>query len=110
MVNSRNVPASFMPIITIERSESCATRKLTLCTDFGISLNEVSGKFAGHVLGSTDLSSAEYRARKVIVQQVERWCEAHEISQKKVVYKNEWAPILYKYEVNVCPYEFYSLC
>ena len=82
----------------INRSETCATRKLTQCTDFGVSMNEVTNKFAG--AGAPDLTPAEFRARKAIVQQVGRWSDAHANDSKAMIYKNEWAPILYKYEAS----------
>ena len=83
----------------INRSETCATRKLTQCTDFGVSMNEVTNKFSG--IGAPDLSPAEFRARKAIVGQVKRWVDMNANAPKQVVYKNEWAPILYKYEASV---------
>ena len=83
----------------IDRSESCATRKLLQCTDFGVYVNEVTDKFVNGS-GSTDLTPAEFRARKAIVTQVMRWCEKNEKSSKQFVPNNEWAAILYKYEAS----------
>ncbi|VDB94537.1 unnamed protein product [Peniophora sp. CBMAI 1063] len=60
-------------------------------------MNNISNKFAGDE--APDLTSAEFRARKAIVQQVEKWCDDHANEPKARIYKNQWSPILYKYEI-----------
>ena len=84
----------------INRSETCATRKLTQCTDFGVSVNEVTSKLTTSN-GSTDLTPDEFRARKAIITQVMRWCDDNSKRRKKLIYNNDWAPILYRYEASM---------
>ncbi|KAI0634945.1 hypothetical protein C8Q77DRAFT_1216935 [Trametes polyzona] len=81
----------FSPNMMINRSETCATRKLTQCTDFGVSMNDISSKFQRGPENAPDLTRQEYFARKTVVEQVAN-CKTAKI------YNNEWAPILYKYE------------
>ena len=84
----------------INRSETCATRKLVQCTDFGVSMNDVTQKFYGHPDNAPDLTKEEFMARRLILDRVSFWCE----TQADLKYDAEWAPILYKYEV--CRYFF----
>ncbi|KZV65583.1 hypothetical protein PENSPDRAFT_655633 [Peniophora sp. CONT] len=89
--------AGFMPIMMIDRSETCATRKLLQCTGLGVYFNDVSDKFAGN--SARDLYPAEFKARKAIVRQVERWCDSNKKARKHVIPNNEWTPILHKFEI-----------
>ncbi|KAL1720417.1 hypothetical protein EV715DRAFT_272008 [Schizophyllum commune] len=85
----------FSPNMMINRSETCATRKLVQCTDFGVSMNDVTQKFYGHPDNAPDLTKEEFMARRSILDQVSFWCETH----ADLKYDAEWAPILYKYEI-----------
>ncbi|KAI5827868.1 hypothetical protein K523DRAFT_321819 [Schizophyllum commune Tattone D] len=85
----------FSPNMMINRSETCATRKLVQCTDFGVSMNDVTQKFYGHPDNAPDLTKEEFMARRLILDQVSFWCETH----ADLKYDAEWAPILYKYEI-----------
>ncbi|KAI0034879.1 hypothetical protein K488DRAFT_44623, partial [Vararia minispora EC-137] len=89
---------SFSPNMMINRSETCAARKLTQCTDFGVSMNDVTGKFQQGPDNAPDLTRAEYFARKKVVEQVAQWCDDN-ADKPEVIYKNEWAPILYRFEI-----------
>ncbi|TFK80083.1 hypothetical protein K466DRAFT_592048 [Polyporus arcularius HHB13444] len=88
----------FSPGMMVNRSETCATRKLTQCTDFGVSMNDISSKFARGPANAPDLSPADFMARKSVVDQVADWCDANAGKPGKV-YRNEWAPILYNFEI-----------
>ncbi|KAL1740440.1 hypothetical protein HDZ31DRAFT_47505 [Schizophyllum fasciatum] len=79
----------------INRSETCATRKLTQCTDFGVSMNAVTSKFYRNPADAPDLTRQEFMARKIVIDQVLDWAEKNPNRRSG----DDWAPILYKYEI-----------
>jgi len=85
-------------MMMVNTSETCATTKLIQCRSFGISMNDVSGKFMKSPDASPDLSEEEFKARKIVMGQVDAWCIANE-EKPEMIYQNRWAPILYKYEI-----------
>lgn len=92
-----------MPIMMIDRSETCAARKLLQCTGLGVYANDVSDKFAGN--SARGSYPDEFKARKVIVRQVERWSDSNKKVRKHVIPDNEWTAILHKFEassISVC--------
>ncbi|KAJ7084855.1 hypothetical protein B0H15DRAFT_923535 [Mycena belliarum] len=76
-------------MMMVNTSGTCATTKLTQCRSFGISMNDVGGKFARDPEHATDLGLDDFLARKDVIRQVEQWAETT---------RTEWAPILYLYE------------
>jgi len=82
----------------LNRSETCATRRLSQCWGFGISMNDVSQKFYGDPEDATDLSPEDFFARKAVIEEVEKWCDEME-DKPELIYQNKWTPILYLYEV-----------
>jgi hypothetical protein len=64
----------------------------------GISMNDVSRKFERRPEDAPDLAKDEFMARKMVVNQVMKWCEDNQ-GKPELIYRNEWAPILYRYEV-----------
>ena len=81
----------------INRSETCATRKLLQCRDFGVYENDVSRKFEQDEI--PDLPKDHFDERKRVAKVVQKWVEEHEGKEPQLIYKNEWTPILYNYEV-----------
>ncbi|KAJ7491026.1 hypothetical protein FB451DRAFT_1023002, partial [Mycena latifolia] len=79
----------FNPMMMVNTSGTCATTRLTQCRDFGISMNDVTGKFYRDPGRATDLSLVDFMARKDVIEQVDKWAEET---------NKEWAPILYLYE------------
>ncbi|KAJ6507618.1 hypothetical protein DFH09DRAFT_1050428 [Mycena vulgaris] len=71
-------------------SGTCATTRLTQCRNLGIYMNDVTSKFNRDPERTTDLSLEDFMARKAVIEQVGRWSEDT---------KEEWAPILYLYEI-----------
>lgn len=92
----------------INLSGTCATTKLIQCRGMGLYECEVSRKFQKRPEDAPDLSRTDFLERKRVIDQMERWCNEHE-SKPSVggIYKNEWHPILYDWEV--CG-AFCSLC
>ncbi|KAJ7618799.1 hypothetical protein FB45DRAFT_1063344 [Roridomyces roridus] len=80
----------FNPLMMINRSETCAATKLSQCRFLGVNMNDISEKFDRPAEYSPDLSVDEWRARKTVIEQVER------LSGKKGL---PWVPILSKYEI-----------
>lgn len=66
-------------------------------------MNDVTQKFYNDPENAPDLSREDFYARKAVIDEVADWTEMMERSE--VVHKNEWTPILYRYEVMS-----YSLC
>lgn len=89
----------FSPNMMINRSETCATRKLTQCTDFGVSMNDISSKFHRSPADAPDMTRQDFMARKTVVDQIADWCETNADRKPQKVYRNEWAPILYRFEI-----------
>ncbi|KAK7464243.1 hypothetical protein VKT23_006409 [Stygiomarasmius scandens] len=88
----------FNPMMMLNRSETCATRRLSQCWGFGISMNDVSQKFYGDPEDATDLSPEDFFARKAVIEEVEKWCDEME-DKPELIYQNKWTPILYLYEI-----------
>lgn len=82
----------------VNTSETCAATRLAQCRSLGISMNDVSQKFMRSPEAAPDLSEADFMARKEVIGQVSRWCHDNK-TKPAMIYKNEWAPILYRYEV-----------
>ncbi|KAJ7202385.1 hypothetical protein GGX14DRAFT_654369 [Mycena pura] len=80
----------FNPLMIVNRSETCATTKLEQCRSFGVNMNDITEKFQRFPEDSPDLTKEEWRARKTVIQQVERLTETRDLP---------WLPILSKYEV-----------
>ncbi|KZT27380.1 hypothetical protein NEOLEDRAFT_1130917 [Neolentinus lepideus HHB14362 ss-1] len=89
----------FNPMMMINRSGTCATTKLTQCTGFGVYQLDISAKFDQDPEGVPDLTKEDFLARKQVVDEVAAWVDAHQNKEPQVIYKNEWVPILYQYEV-----------
>ncbi|KIK63636.1 hypothetical protein GYMLUDRAFT_40705 [Collybiopsis luxurians FD-317 M1] len=89
----------FSPMMMINRSETCATRRLNQCTDFGVNTNDVTQKFYGDPDDATDLSELDFYARKAIIEEVAEWCDENEGKKPEVIHENKWTPILYRYEI-----------
>ncbi|KAJ3480852.1 hypothetical protein NLI96_g8065 [Meripilus lineatus] len=68
------------------------------CRGMGISTCEVSRKFEQDPDSIVDLQKPDFIERKKVVDAVNRWCEENE-GKPEVIYRNEWAPILYDYEI-----------
>ena len=83
--------------MSINTSEVCATRKLLQCRDFGLYGNDISQKFERNRL--PDLPSDHFAERKRVVRDVQKWVEEHHNKQPMLVFRNEWTPILYNFEV-----------
>ncbi|KAJ7494363.1 hypothetical protein B0H11DRAFT_2004322 [Mycena galericulata] len=81
----------FNPMMMVNTSGTCAATRLTQCRDFGVYMNDVSGKFNRDPELATDLSEQDFMARKNVIGQVGRWSAG-----KK---PEEWVPILYLYEL-----------
>jgi hypothetical protein len=90
-------------MMMINTSGTCATTRLIQCRDFGISMNDISGKFQQSPEDVPDLSEDDFLARKTVVRQVSKW-SADNRGKPEVIYRNEWAPILYQYEVCSDPF------
>jgi hypothetical protein len=88
-------------MMMMNKSETSATRRLLQCTGFGCYENDVSSKFAPHVRGAPDLSPADFAARRAVIDQVQKWMDSMQGKPDLdgTLYKNEWVPILYMYEV-----------
>ncbi|KAJ7700791.1 hypothetical protein B0H17DRAFT_1046655 [Mycena rosella] len=82
----------FNPMMMMNVSGTCATTKLTQCRNFGILENDVTRKFYGDPERATDLSLADFMARKDVIEQVDSWAEETKQNMK-------WKPILYLYEI-----------
>lgn len=76
----------------INASETCATRKLLQCRDFGTYQNDVTRKFQQREL--PDLPLDHFVERKKAFKVVQNWISTHKQSPA-----DEWIPILYNYEV-----------
>jgi hypothetical protein len=87
-------------MMMVNTSETCAATKLIQCRSYGISMNDISQKFTRSPHAAPDLSEDEFMARKAVLGQVSKWCDDNE-GKPEMIYKNEWAPILYRYEVCV---------
>ncbi|KIJ60149.1 hypothetical protein HYDPIDRAFT_161442 [Hydnomerulius pinastri MD-312] len=86
----------YSPMMMINKSEACAATKLIQCRDFGVYMSDVSEKFQRSPQSTPDLTQEEFMARKKIIQQVE---ESAGRNRGKRGMVDEWAPILYRYEV-----------
>ncbi|KAJ7119004.1 hypothetical protein C8R44DRAFT_841344 [Mycena epipterygia] len=80
----------FNPMMMVNTSGTCATTRLKQCRDFGVYMNDVTNKFDRDPEFATDLSAEDFSARKNVIEQVADWSEGK---------KQEWAPILYLYEI-----------
>ncbi|KAF8206792.1 hypothetical protein K438DRAFT_2013872 [Mycena galopus ATCC 62051] len=80
----------FNPLMMVNRSETCAATKLAQCRGLGVNMNDISQKFERGPEHSPDLSEYEWRARKTVIEQVERLTETQDLP---------WVPILSKYEI-----------
>ncbi|GJE86498.1 zinc finger MYND domain-containing protein [Phanerochaete sordida] len=77
----------------VNKSETCATRKLLQCRDMGIYMNDVWGKFSGDEI--PDLPKDHFAERKRVVEAVEKWMEENKGTENDM----DWTPILYNFEV-----------
>ncbi|KDQ09192.1 hypothetical protein BOTBODRAFT_37277 [Botryobasidium botryosum FD-172 SS1] len=89
----------FNPGMMVNLSGRCATTKLAQCKNLGISTCEVSRKFDKDPDDVPDLHKEDFLARKQIVDQIAEWCDRNANAKTQIIYKNEWAPILYQYEI-----------
>lgn len=85
-------------MMMINTSETCATTKLIQCRLYGISTNDVSQKFIRSPEDATDLTEDEFMARKAVLVKVRLWC-CENMGNPDMILRNQWAPILYSYEV-----------
>jgi hypothetical protein len=90
---------SFNPMMMINRSETCATRRLYQCRQFGVYENDISRKFYQNPEDVPDLAPADFLARKAVVEQLQTW-SGDNAKKEERVHRNEWVPILYAYEVS----------
>ncbi|KAJ4488445.1 hypothetical protein J3R30DRAFT_3280347 [Lentinula aciculospora] len=90
---------SFSPMMMVNRSENCATRRLSQCTSFGVSTNDISQKFYGDPDDATDLSELDFYARKAVIEEVAEWCDENEGKKPEAIHNNRWTQILYRYEI-----------
>jgi hypothetical protein len=65
-------------------------------------MNDVSRKFQQDPDDVPDLSKDEFLGRKKVMQQVGKWCQ----DMKGKGGREEWTPILYRYEVRLFVHEF----
>ncbi|KAF9072931.1 hypothetical protein BDP27DRAFT_1319658 [Rhodocollybia butyracea] len=86
-------------MMMVNRSETCATKRLSQCTGLGVFMNDVTQKFRGHPDNATDLSKLDFFARKAVIEEVAQWCDDNKDTKPEVVYRNNWTPILYRYEI-----------
>ena len=70
-------------------------------------MNDVSSKFEPDVEETLDLAPEEFKARKRILEQVANWCFQVK-GKREVVRRNEFIPILYRYEVQ-SPFMLFTL-
>ena len=96
-------PCSFIchsvnPFMSLNLSGLCATTKLIQCQMYGVDSVEVSRKFEKNPSEVSDLSKADFLARKKVLREVEKWCESMQ-SKPKVIPDNTWRLINYHYEV-----------
>ncbi|KAJ7290140.1 hypothetical protein C8J57DRAFT_1114099 [Mycena rebaudengoi] len=80
-------------MMMVNTSGTCATTRLIQCRNLGVYMNDVTAKFERSPENATDLTLADFTARKKIIEEVGRWSAA---GKSKV---DEWAPILYLYEI-----------
>ena len=83
-------------MMMMNTSGTCATSKLIQCRDFGCYQVNVSGKFQQDSGSVSDLSRADFLARKNVLGQVTGWVKKHGTRGL-----TEWVPIAYLYEVRV---------
>jgi hypothetical protein len=83
----------------INRSETCATRRLYQCSFLGVSMNDITQKFYRDPEDAPDLRPEDFMARRAVIKQVEEWCDEME-EKPDLIYQNKWTPILYLYEVS----------
>ena len=81
----------------VNTSEICATRKLLQCRDLGTSMNDISRKLQADSI--RDLPDDHFKERKRAASTVLRWVDAHVNKKPQLIYKNDWTPILYNFEV-----------
>lgn len=85
--------------MSINLSGTCASTKLLQCHEMGVYECVVSQKFEQHPDRVVDLHRHEFLARKKVVDAVKAWVQTQ---PKAGGYRpNEYAPILYEYEVRV---------
>lgn len=83
--------------MSVNTSEICATRKILQCRDFGLYMADISRKFQRDSI--PDLPDDHFKERKRAYQHVQGWVDQHMDKEPFLVYKNEWVPILYNFEV-----------
>ncbi|EPQ51019.1 hypothetical protein GLOTRDRAFT_81621 [Gloeophyllum trabeum ATCC 11539] len=91
--------SGFSPMMMINRSCTCATTRLIQCRGFGVYQNDISAKFDKSPDEVPDLAKEDFLARKKIIDQVAAWVDEHQDKTPQIIYKNEWVPILYGYEI-----------
>lgn len=84
--------------MSLNLSGLCATTKLIQCRMYGVNSVEVSRKFNKDPSDVSDLSKADFLARKKVLREVEKWCESMQ-SKPEVIPENTWRLINYHYEV-----------
>lgn len=92
----------------VNASEICAARKLLECREFGTDMNDVSRKFPGNRL--PDLPDDHFEERKRVAKDVERWVADHAGKEPELIYRNNWTPILYNFEVRQGPFTTIMIC
>ena len=85
--------------MTINLSESNATRRLLQCLDWGLDMNDVSRKFADARSIGIDLDAAEFMERRRVLMHVQSWSREN-LRTREIVPNNRWIPILYNFEVS----------
>ena len=88
-------------MMMMNRSETCATRRLSQCTGFGVLENDITRKFDQDPEDVPDLTPENFTARKAVINEVQEWCESMQEKDIQVVYRNEFVPILYRYEARL---------
>jgi hypothetical protein len=66
---------------------------------YGVNSVEVSKKFDKSPDDVPDLSKEDFLARKSVLRQVEKWCQANKL-KPEVIPENTWRLINYHYEVS----------
>ncbi|KAF9029795.1 hypothetical protein BDZ89DRAFT_1132757 [Hymenopellis radicata] len=81
----------FNPMMMINTSETCASRRLLECCQMGMSMNDVSRKFSHDWSSESlrELSQEERKARKSIIEFLEAWCEKNKAESEVRRYPDE---------------------
>lgn len=85
--------------MSVNLSESCATRKILQCRDLGLEVNDISQKFSDSRGWSEDLHEDLFKERKRVLSEVQAWMGTN-MHSRQTVLRNQWIPILYNFEVS----------